>query len=187
MRRPSPQTHPRRLKWPVAPWIRRSLYPDDWSCSGTTGGARDKLGYGEFWCGEHHSSGWEMIASPEMFLPAAGERTRCIKLAAGAVSLPSDADVTPSGWIPVQGKRYASSAERASSCPPPSSCHALPRPLEGAPSSRLRFSADWISPSALSAAERSLAVTGSSLKRAFWNTCSSDWTTGPPAPVISKP
>ena len=34
----------------------------------------DKLGYDEFWCGEHHSSGWEMIASPEMFLAAAGER-----------------------------------------------------------------------------------------------------------------
>ena len=35
----------------------------------------DKLGYDEFWCGEHHSSGWEMIASPEMFLAAAGERS----------------------------------------------------------------------------------------------------------------
>ncbi|SEP48303.1 limonene 1,2-monooxygenase, partial [Rhodospirillales bacterium URHD0017] len=23
----------------------------------------DKLGFDEFWCGEHHSSGWEMIAS----------------------------------------------------------------------------------------------------------------------------
>src|SRR6185503_16726914 len=34
----------------------------------------DELGYDEFWCGEHHSSGWEMIASPEMFLAAAGER-----------------------------------------------------------------------------------------------------------------
>ena len=32
----------------------------------------DDLGYDEFWCGEHHSSGWEMIASPEMFLAAAG-------------------------------------------------------------------------------------------------------------------
>lgn len=48
----------------------------------------DKLGYDEFWCGEHHSSGWEMIASPEMFLAAAGERTRRIKLATGVVSLP---------------------------------------------------------------------------------------------------
>ena len=28
----------------------------------------DGLGFDEFWCGEHHSSGWEMIASPEMFL-----------------------------------------------------------------------------------------------------------------------
>ena len=48
----------------------------------------DRLGYEEFWCGEHHSSGWEMIASPEMFLAAAGERTRRIKLATGVVSLP---------------------------------------------------------------------------------------------------
>ena len=48
----------------------------------------DKLGYDEFWCGEHHSSGWEMIASPEMFLAAAGERTKRIMLATGVVSLP---------------------------------------------------------------------------------------------------
>src|SRR5207253_3318794 len=48
----------------------------------------DKLGYDEFWCGEHHSTGWEMIASPEMFLAAAGERTKRIKLATGVVSLP---------------------------------------------------------------------------------------------------
>ena len=48
----------------------------------------DKLGYEEFWCGEHHSSGWEMIASPEMFLAAAGERTRRILLATGVISLP---------------------------------------------------------------------------------------------------
>jgi limonene 1,2-monooxygenase len=48
----------------------------------------DRLGYDEFWCGEHHSSGWETIASPEMFLAAAGERTKRIKLATGVVSLP---------------------------------------------------------------------------------------------------
>ena len=48
----------------------------------------DRLGYDEFWCGEHHSTGWEMIASPEMFLAAAGERTKRIKLATGVVSLP---------------------------------------------------------------------------------------------------
>src|SRR6266850_6573434 len=44
----------------------------------------DSLGYDEFWCGEHHSSGWEMIGSPEMFLAAAGERTKRIKLATGS-------------------------------------------------------------------------------------------------------
>jgi limonene 1,2-monooxygenase len=48
----------------------------------------DQLGYDEFWCGEHHSSGWEMIASPEMFLAAAGERTERIMLGTGVVSLP---------------------------------------------------------------------------------------------------
>src|SRR5438094_5464164 len=48
----------------------------------------DKLGYDEFWCGEHHSSGWEMIGSPEMFLAAAAERSKRIKLATGVVSLP---------------------------------------------------------------------------------------------------
>src|SRR5271169_3868142 len=48
----------------------------------------DELGYDEFWCGEHHSSGWEMIGSPEMFLAAAGERSKRIKLGTGVVSLP---------------------------------------------------------------------------------------------------
>ncbi|MFM8648351.1 MAG: LLM class flavin-dependent oxidoreductase [Actinomycetota bacterium] len=48
----------------------------------------DHLGFDEFWCGEHHSSGWEMIASPEMFLAAAGQRTTNIRLGTGVVSLP---------------------------------------------------------------------------------------------------
>ncbi len=48
----------------------------------------DRLGLDEFWCGEHHSSGWEMIASPEMFLAAAGQRTNRIMLGTGVVSLP---------------------------------------------------------------------------------------------------
>ena len=48
----------------------------------------DALGFDEFWCGEHHSSGWEMIASPEMFLAAAGEHTKRIKLGTGVISLP---------------------------------------------------------------------------------------------------
>lgn len=48
----------------------------------------DALGYDEFWCGEHHSGGWETIASPEMFLAAAGEKTTRIMLGTGVVSLP---------------------------------------------------------------------------------------------------
>ena len=48
----------------------------------------DRLGYDEFWCGEHHSSGWEMIASPEMFLAAAAQHTHTIRLGTGVVSLP---------------------------------------------------------------------------------------------------
>ena len=48
----------------------------------------DKLGFDEFWCGEHHSTGWEVIPSPEMFLAAAGERTRRIMLGTGVLSLP---------------------------------------------------------------------------------------------------
>jgi limonene 1,2-monooxygenase len=46
------------------------------------------LGYDEFWCGEHHSTGWEIIASPELFLAAAAERTNRIMLGTGVVSLP---------------------------------------------------------------------------------------------------
>lgn len=48
----------------------------------------DRLGYTEFWCGEHHSTGWEVIASPEMFLAAAAQRSHRIKLGTGVVSLP---------------------------------------------------------------------------------------------------
>jgi limonene 1,2-monooxygenase len=48
----------------------------------------DRLGFDEFWCGEHHSTGWEMIASPEIFLAAAAERTERIKLGTGVISLP---------------------------------------------------------------------------------------------------
>jgi limonene 1,2-monooxygenase len=48
----------------------------------------DRLGYDEFWVGEHHSTGWEMIASPEIFLAAAGQRTHTIGLGTGVISLP---------------------------------------------------------------------------------------------------
>lgn len=48
----------------------------------------DALGFDEFWVGEHHSTGWEVIASPEMFLAAVGENTHRIRLGTGVVSLP---------------------------------------------------------------------------------------------------
>ena len=48
----------------------------------------DRLGYDEAWVGEHHSTGWELIASPEVFLAVAAERTRHIRLGTGVVSLP---------------------------------------------------------------------------------------------------
>src|SRR5581483_2238909 len=48
----------------------------------------DRLGYEEAWIGEHHSAGYEIIASPELFIAAAAERTRRIRLGTGVVSLP---------------------------------------------------------------------------------------------------
>ena len=47
----------------------------------------DRLGYDEAWIGEHHSAGSETIASPEIFIASAIERTRQIKLGTGVVSL----------------------------------------------------------------------------------------------------
>jgi len=37
--------------------------------------ALDRLGYDEAWFGEHHSGGYEIIASPEIFIAAAAART----------------------------------------------------------------------------------------------------------------
>ena len=48
----------------------------------------DKLNYHEAWIGEHHSGGFEIINCPEMFIAAAAERTRHIRLGTGVVSLP---------------------------------------------------------------------------------------------------
>jgi limonene 1,2-monooxygenase len=47
----------------------------------------DALDYDEAWIGEHHSAGSEIIASPEVFIAAAAERTRRIKLGTGVISL----------------------------------------------------------------------------------------------------
>jgi limonene 1,2-monooxygenase len=48
----------------------------------------DHLGYDEAWIGEHHSAGWELIASPELIIAAAAEKTKHIKLCSGVTSLP---------------------------------------------------------------------------------------------------
>lgn len=48
----------------------------------------DRLGYDELWYGEHHSSGTETIASPELMVAAAAERTTRIRLGLGVASLP---------------------------------------------------------------------------------------------------
>lgn len=48
----------------------------------------DRLGFDEAWIGEHHSGGSEIIGSPEVFIAAAAERTRRIKLGTGVNSLP---------------------------------------------------------------------------------------------------
>ena len=48
----------------------------------------DRLGYEEAWIGEHHSAGYEIIPSPELFIAAAAQRTRHIRLGTGVISLP---------------------------------------------------------------------------------------------------
>src|SRR5437899_3010894 len=48
----------------------------------------DHLSYDEAWIGEHHSAGYEIIPSPEVFIAAAAERTRHIRLGTGVCSLP---------------------------------------------------------------------------------------------------
>ncbi|MFO7590596.1 MAG: LLM class flavin-dependent oxidoreductase [Acidimicrobiia bacterium] len=48
----------------------------------------DRLGFDEAWIGEHHSGGVELIASPEVFIATAAERTRHLRLGSGVNSLP---------------------------------------------------------------------------------------------------
>ena len=55
----------------------------------------DYLGYDEAWIGEHHSAGWETISSPELFIAAAAERTKHIKLALASSASPT---TIPSWW-----------------------------------------------------------------------------------------
>jgi limonene 1,2-monooxygenase len=48
----------------------------------------DELGYDEAFIGEHHSAGWEIISSPEIFMAVAAARTKRIMLGSGVVSVP---------------------------------------------------------------------------------------------------
>ena len=48
----------------------------------------DELGYDEAFIGEHHSGGWEPIASPELFIAHVARETESIRLGTGVVSLP---------------------------------------------------------------------------------------------------
>jgi limonene 1,2-monooxygenase len=48
----------------------------------------DRLGFQEAWIGEHHSAGWELISSPEIFIAVAAERTKHIRFGTGVISLP---------------------------------------------------------------------------------------------------
>lgn len=47
----------------------------------------DRLGYDEVWVGEHHSTGWENIGAPDLFIAAAAERTRHIGFGTGVIQL----------------------------------------------------------------------------------------------------
>ncbi len=48
----------------------------------------DSLGFDEAWFGEHHSAGYEIIASPEVFIAAVAQRTKHLRLGTGVSSLP---------------------------------------------------------------------------------------------------
>src|SRR6201994_5222384 len=59
----------------------------------------DRLGFHEAWIGEHHSAGFEIISSPEVFIAAAAERTKRIKLGTGVASLPYHNPLTAANRI----------------------------------------------------------------------------------------
>ncbi len=48
----------------------------------------DDLNYDIAWIGEHHSAGFEIIASPEVFIAGAAQRTKDLRFGTGVSSLP---------------------------------------------------------------------------------------------------
>lgn len=80
-----------RLKFGIfiAPWHRVGENPTlTFKRNMATVEHLDWLGYDEAWFGEHHSYGRELIADPCIFIGAAAQRTRRIKLGTGVLSLP---------------------------------------------------------------------------------------------------
>lgn len=60
-------------------WIRRDLELSQ---------ILDNFGFDELWVGEHHSGGFELISSPELFIAAAAEITKRIRFGTGVITLP---------------------------------------------------------------------------------------------------
>lgn len=48
----------------------------------------ERLGFDEFWIGEHHSAGWETIPAPDLMIAAAASRTKRIRLGTAVINLP---------------------------------------------------------------------------------------------------
>ena len=101
----------------------------------------DHLGYDEAWIGEHHSAGWELIASPEIMIGAVAERTRHIMLGSGVTSLPYHHPLLVANRFvqldPMTPARHAG-------CGPGASCGRYMMGIETAPSARMDESLDAI-------------------------------------------
>jgi limonene 1,2-monooxygenase len=48
----------------------------------------ERLGFDEVWVGEHHSTGWEYVGSPELIIANVLPRTQRIRLGTGVISIP---------------------------------------------------------------------------------------------------
>lgn len=51
-------------------------------------GLVEDLGFDEIWLGEHHSSGWSILSSPDLLIAAMARETRRIRFATGVIPLP---------------------------------------------------------------------------------------------------